>query len=71
LTGQVLLSEQANSKTYRLNTKNLADDVYFVKAYRGSKQVVLKKRGIQKIDRLLFLKSLSYLVKGFFCFIMF
>lgn len=48
LTGQVLISEPASEKTHRLNVEGLSNGVYFVKAYSGSKQVVLKKLVIQR-----------------------
>ncbi len=48
LTGQVLISETVNTNAHRLNIENLANGVYFVKAYNSSKQVVLKKLVIQK-----------------------
>jgi sugar lactone lactonase YvrE len=48
LTGQVLISEPAGEKTHRLNVESLSNGVYFIKAYTGSKQVVLKKLVIQK-----------------------
>jgi hypothetical protein len=48
LTGQVLISEVTGEKTHRLNVEGLANGVYFIKAYTGSKQVVLKKLVIQK-----------------------
>jgi hypothetical protein len=48
VTGQVLISEPVGEKTHRLNVEGLANGVYFIKVYSGSKQVVLKKLVIQK-----------------------
>jgi hypothetical protein len=48
LTGQVLFTEQASSKTYQLNVETLANGIYFIKAYNSSKQVALKKLVVQK-----------------------
>jgi hypothetical protein len=48
LTGQVLIAETVNAKSYRLNIESLANGVYFVKVHNSSKQIVLKKLVIQK-----------------------
>lgn len=48
LAGQVLVSENANSKTHQLYLENLANGIYFVKVYNSQKQVSLKKLVVQK-----------------------
>lgn len=47
-TGQIVMSEDANSKNHKMNLENVANGVYFVKVYNSSKQVSVRKLVVQK-----------------------
>lgn len=48
LTGQILLTETVNAKSYLLNLQDVANGVYFVKTYSKNKQTSIKKLVVQK-----------------------
>lgn len=48
LTGQIIFTEGANSKSYELNLENVANGVYFVKVYNNNKLISVRKLVVNK-----------------------
>lgn len=48
LTGQMILTEQVNSRNHKMNLENVANGVYFVKVYNTSKQISVRKLVVNK-----------------------